>query len=160
MPPACRHATLRPRPIRRRDSRSVASTRDLSLTQCVFLDANTGTVLPKSPIGEAITYASNQWETLKRFLDDGRLGLDNNVSEPSLRAVAVGRKNWIFAGSDAGAERAAVLYSLVVSCRLHEIDPWAYLSDVLPRSGPTPSAGSPSSRPPPLAGTPAGSARC
>jgi transposase len=92
-------------------------------------------ILPKSPLGQALTYAHNQWRALTRFLEDGRLELDNNASERSLRRVAVGRKNWMFAGSDEGARRAAIIYSLVASCCLHGVDPFGYLRDVLERIG-------------------------
>lgn len=88
-------------------------------------------LLPKSPLAKAVGYALNQEDALRRFLEDGRLKLDNNRAERSLRKVAVGRKNWLFAGSAKGADRAAVLYTLVVSCRELEINPVEYLADVL-----------------------------
>lgn len=88
---------------------------------------------PKSPIGDALRYLDNQWTALQRYVHDGRLKIDNNAAESQLRAVAVGRKNWLFAGSFAGAERAAVLYSLVQSCKLAGVDPFPYLKDVLLR---------------------------
>jgi transposase len=97
------------------------------------LDAWSIGVLPKSPLGQAVGYALRQWEALTRFLDDARLDLDNNLSERTLRMVAIGRKNWMFAGSDAGGERAAVIYSLIAGCKLCGIDPFAYLRDVLDR---------------------------
>jgi transposase len=90
-------------------------------------------VLPKSPLGEALGYIRNQWTALNRFLEDGRLRIDNNGAEYQLRAVAIGRKNWLFAGSFEGARRAATLYSLVQSCRLASIDPFVYFRDVLLR---------------------------
>jgi hypothetical protein len=90
-------------------------------------------VLPKSPLGKAITYAQNQWRALRRYVEDGRLEMDNNGAERSMRRVAIGRKNYLFAGSPAGGHRAAVLYSLTESCRLQGIDPQAYLKDVLSR---------------------------
>ena len=89
--------------------------------------------LPKSPMGDAIGYALRRWNTLLRYLDDGRLDIDNNRVERQMRSVAVGRKNWMFAGSAAGARRAATIYSLVNSCGLLGIEPWAYLKDVLQR---------------------------
>jgi transposase len=89
--------------------------------------------LPKSPMGDAIGYALRQWETLVRYLDDGRLDIDNNRVERQMRSVAVGRKNWMFAGSAARARRAATIYSLVNTCGLLGIEPWAYLKDVLQR---------------------------
>ncbi|MFC1781866.1 IS66 family transposase [Planctomycetota bacterium] len=88
-------------------------------------------VLPKSPMGKAITYALNQWEALNRYVDDPILDIDNNISERILRMVVIGRKNYMFAGSEAGAWRAAIIYSLVASCKLNGIDPFAYFRDVL-----------------------------
>jgi transposase len=89
--------------------------------------------LPKSPIREAIGYALGQWAALIRYLDDGILEIDNNRAERALRRVAIGRKNWMFAGSDAGGHRAATLYSLIASCAILKLDPYAYLRDVLER---------------------------
>jgi len=89
------------------------------------------TATPKSPLGRGLTYLVNQWRALNRFLEDGRLQIDNNACERALRTIAIGRKNWLFAGSDAGAERAAIIYTVFGTCRLHDIDPWAYLQDVL-----------------------------
>ncbi len=100
-----------------------------------WLDAESLVVLPKAPIAEAIGYARNQWDALTRFLEDARLKLDNNAAERQLRRVAVGRKNWLFAGSEEGAERGCVLYSLIASCKLHGVNPFEYLRDVLVRVG-------------------------
>ncbi|QRK10887.1 IS66 family transposase [Archangium violaceum] len=86
---------------------------------------------PKSPLAQACRYALNQWTALLRFLEDARLPLHNNASELRLREIAVGRKNYLFAGSDAGAERAACVYTLVATCVLAGVDPQAYLTDVL-----------------------------
>jgi transposase len=91
------------------------------------------TVLPKSPLGDAVRYLTNQWGALQRFTEDGRLAIDNNRAENQLRVVAVGRKNWLFAGSFEGARRAALLYSLVQSCKLIDVPPFDYLKDVLLR---------------------------
>jgi len=90
-------------------------------------------VLPKSPLGQAIGYAQGQWQALNRYLDDGVLDIDNNLAERTLRMVAIGRKNWLFVGHDNGGHRAAIIYSLVASCKLCGIDPFAYLRDVLER---------------------------
>ena len=92
-----------------------------------------GSVLPKSPIGQAITYALNQWEALKVYTTDGDLNIDNNVSENALRRIAIGRKNWLFVGSDNGGRTAAILISFVATCQRHDVDPFAYLRDVLTR---------------------------
>jgi hypothetical protein len=90
-------------------------------------------VRPKSPIGKAITYSLNQWQALNRYVDDPMLEIDNNLSERTLRMVVIGRKNYLFAGSEAGAWRAAVIYSLVASCKLNDVDPFKYFRDVLAR---------------------------
>jgi len=97
-------------------------------------------VLPKSPIGKAIAYSLNQWEALSRYVDDPLLEIDNNVSERTLRMVVIGRKNYLFAGSEAGAWRAAVIYSLVASCKLNGVDPFSYFRDVLSRVSTHPAA--------------------
>jgi hypothetical protein len=90
-------------------------------------------VLPKSPLGEAFTYARLQWQALRRYTEDGDLEIDNNIAERALRVVAVGRKNWLFAGSYEGGRRAAILYSLISSARRHGLDPFAYLRDLFER---------------------------
>ena len=90
-------------------------------------------VLPKSPIGQAISYARGQWQALNRYTDDGILSIDNNLAERVLRMVAIGRKNWLFVGHDNGGHRAAIIYSLVASCKLCGLDPFAYLRDALER---------------------------
>ncbi len=89
--------------------------------------------LPRSMLGEAVTYMQRQWTALTRFVDDGRLPIDNMQAERAIRGVAVGRKNWLFAGSFAGGERAALVYSLIETCRQHGIEPFAYFRDVLER---------------------------
>ena len=91
------------------------------------------TALPKSGLGEALRYLHNQREVLGRYLRDGRLKPDNNGAENQLRVVAVGRKNWLFAGSLEGARRAALLYSLTQGCKLAGIEPFRYFKDVLLR---------------------------
>jgi transposase len=88
--------------------------------------------LPKSPLGAAIGYAMNNWDALKRYLDQGFLALDNNLSERTLRAIALGRNNWGVIGSEVGGQTAAVLYSLTGTCKHLGIDPFAYLRDALP----------------------------
>jgi transposase len=88
---------------------------------------------PKSPLGEAIRYARGQWEALGRFVEDASLPLDNNASENALRAVALGRKNFLFVGHDEAGAGLAGLYSLVASCHANGVNPEAYLADVLLR---------------------------
>jgi len=99
----------------------------------LWLDEQADRVLPKSPIGEAIGYARAQWTALTRYCENGALAIDNNAAERALRRVCTGRKNWLFCGSDEGGKRAAILYSLVATCKAHGIDAWAYLRDVLER---------------------------
>jgi transposase len=98
-----------------------------------WLEAERPKVLPKSPIGEAIQYALNHWEALKRPLEAGLLELDNGACERAFKPVALGRKNWLFAGSDKGGRTAAILMSLCTTCKDLGIDPQAYLRDVLDR---------------------------
>ncbi len=98
-----------------------------------WLNEQADIVLPKSPIGEAVHYARAQWTALTRYLEDGDLAIDNNAAERALRRVVTGRKNWLFCGSDEGGKRAAILYSIVATCKAHAIDVWAYLKDVLER---------------------------
>lgn len=74
-----------------------------------------------------------RWSSFTRFLDDGRICLSNNAAERALRGIALGRKSWLFCGSDRGGQRAAVLYSLIVSAKLNDIDPQAWLADILAR---------------------------
>jgi transposase len=88
--------------------------------------------LPKSPLGTAIGYATNNWAALKRYLEQGFLALDNNLSERTLRVIALGRHNWGVIGSEVGGKTAAVLYSVVGTCKHLGIDPFAYLRDTLP----------------------------
>lgn len=90
-------------------------------------------MLPKSPEGQAIAYALSNWEALTRYAEDGDLEIDNNGAERSLRGVAVGRKNWLFFGSDNGGRTAAVLTSLIATSKRLGIDPFAYLRDIFER---------------------------
>lgn len=94
---------------------------------------NGGPVLPKSPMGQAITYALNQWAALTVYLLDGNLKIDNNTAENAERRIALGRKNWLFCGSDNGGATAAVLFSLIATCQRHGVNPFDYLRDVLTR---------------------------
>jgi transposase len=98
-----------------------------------WLRAQKAQVLPKSPIAAAINYVLNQWEALNRYTTDGDLHIDNNISERTLKLVGIGRSNWLFLGSDAGGETAAVLFSFTATCKHLRIDTFAYLRDVLAR---------------------------
>jgi hypothetical protein len=90
-------------------------------------------VLPKSSLAKAVTYARNQWQALRRYTVDGRLTMDNNVSERTLRHQAIGRKNYLFLGSEAAGPRAAVLYTILAGAKRHHIEPWTYLRELLLR---------------------------
>jgi transposase len=98
-----------------------------------FLDEQKKVALPKSPWGQAVNYALNQWDDLCLFSTLGCLAIDNNVAERSLRGIALGRKNWLFVGSPNGGNTAAILFSVLASCKRHDVEPWAYLRDVLQR---------------------------
>jgi hypothetical protein len=89
------------------------------------------TVTPKSPLGKALYYILARWTALVRFLEDGALEIDNNGVERALRAACVGRKNWMFAGSDDGGRRAAILYTVISTAVLFGVEPWAYVRDLL-----------------------------
>jgi len=84
-------------------------------------------------LAKAMDYILKRWDAFTRFLDDGRICLSNNAAERALRGIALGRKSWLFAGSDRGGERAAVMYSLIVTAKMNDIDPQAWLADVLAR---------------------------
>ena len=96
-----------------------------------WLEANRKAALPRTKLGEAIGYAQNNWEALARYVEEGYLPIDNNRSERALRSIAVGRANWGVIGSEAGGASAAVLYSVVGTCKELGIDPWNYLKEAL-----------------------------
>jgi transposase len=125
----------RARPMTSDDRRSLRQREAIPVLAALgtWLKALRSEVLPKSPIGQAVTYALNQWRALNRYVEDGDLAIDNNAAERALRGVAVGRKNWLFWGSDTGGRTAAVLTSFTATAKRHGIDPWSYLTDVLTR---------------------------
>jgi len=98
-----------------------------------YMREQLGRLSPKNDLAKAIRYMLTRWPSFTRFLDDGRICLSNNAAERGLRGVAVGRRNWTFAGSDAGGRRAAAVYSLIETCKLNDVDPRAWLADVLAR---------------------------
>jgi len=97
------------------------------------LDELHPTLLPQSPLGKAVSYALAEWEPLNRYLEDGRLEVDNNLTENALRPSCVGKKNYLFFGHPGAGWRSAVIYSVIVSCRRRKIDPWEYLRDLMRR---------------------------
>ena len=100
-----------------------------------WLDEQLPKIPGKSDLAGAIRYARSRWQALTRYLDDGRLEISNNAAENQIRPVALGRKNWLFSGSDAGGVRAAAFYTLIRTCRLNGVEPEAYLTDVIARIG-------------------------
>jgi hypothetical protein len=97
----------------------------------VWLEESLAKLSPKSVTAGAIRYALALWDALQRYCDDGRIEIDNNAAERALRTIAIGRRNYLFAGSDAGGQRAAAIYSLVTSAKLNGMDPETYLRYVL-----------------------------
>jgi transposase len=97
----------------------------------VFLDAQADRVLPQSPLGKAVRYGLTQWPTLTAYLTDGRLQIDNNAVENVIRPLALGRKNWLFTETVAGAEASMILYSLIETCKANGVEPFDYLRTVL-----------------------------
>jgi transposase len=104
----------------------------------VWLRAERANLSRHALVAKAMDYMLKRWDGFSRFLDDGRICLTNNAAERALRGIALGRKSWLFAGSDRGGERAAFMYSLIVTAKLNEVDPQAWLADVLTRIADTP----------------------
>jgi transposase len=119
-------------PDARQHARSAQATPKLDALHAWMIGTRV-TLSKKSDLAGAIHYALARWRALTRYCEDGRIEIDNNIAERSLRAIALGRKNYLFAGSDAGGERAAILYSLLGTAKLNGIDPEAYLRHVLER---------------------------
>jgi transposase len=113
-----------------RDLRQLQSAPVLARLRA-WLEAQAPQHPPKGPLGGAISYALKQWDALSRFVSDERLPLDNNRSEGALRKAALGRKNFLFVGHEAAGENLAGLYALVATCEANDVNPEAYLSDVL-----------------------------
>jgi hypothetical protein len=117
------------------ERREVRNERSKPLLESLkqWLETTLGKLSRKSDTALAVRYALGRWQALLRYVNDGRIEIDNNAAERALRTVALGRKNYLFAGSDAGGERAAAVYSLIGSAKLNDLDPEAYLREVLTR---------------------------
>jgi transposase len=98
---------------------------------CIWMKEQYGQVLPKSPIGQALAYSIERWDRLKVYTTNGMLCIDNNPVENSIRPVAIGRKNYLFAGSHEGAERSAMIYSLMATCKMNGVNPFDWFKEVL-----------------------------
>jgi transposase len=99
------------------------------------LDRGSGRILPSSPLGKAMSYTLNRWPSLERYAGEGNgeVRIDNNPVENAIRPSAIGKKNWLFIGHPKAGQRSAIIYTMIEECRLHQVDPLAYLTDVLPR---------------------------
>jgi transposase len=124
---------IRGRPPDQRRAVRQTRSRPLLVSLHDWFEASLLKLSRKSDTTAAIRYALTRWDALVRYCDDGRIEIDNSAAERALRAVALGRKNYLFAGSDAGGERAAAIYSLIGTAKLNELDPEAYLREVLTR---------------------------
>ena len=103
-----------------------------------WLDQAAIHALPKSPLGEAVTYARNLWTALNVYTTDGDLAIDNNRAERAVKPFALGRKNWLFFGNDDGGRRLATLASFTFTCQQFGLNPWLWLKDTLTRLPVTP----------------------
>jgi transposase len=112
-----------------RQERSVPLASELE----VWMREQYGKLSRNDPVAKALNYMLGRWDAFTRFLGDGRICLTNNAAERAVRGIALGRKSWLFCGSDRGGQRAAQMYSLIVTCKLNNIDPQAWLADVLAR---------------------------
>lgn len=124
---------IRGAPPERRRSERQARAGPLVQALHAWLEATLPKLSRKSDLAIAVRYALSRWQALGRYLDDGRLEIDNNAAERALRGVALGRKNWLFVGSDKGGERAAAIYSLIETAKLNGVDPQAWLRDTISR---------------------------
>ena len=124
---------IRGRPPDERQRIREARARPLLTSMDQWLQESLTRLSGKSDVSRAVRYTLGRWPALLRYCNDGRIEIDNNAAERALRAVALGRKNYLFAGSDAGGERAAAMYSLIGSAKLNGIDPELWLSHVLTR---------------------------
>lgn len=121
---------MRGRPPDQRRSARQDQTKPAIEALRAVLDEALRRLSPKSEMAKAIAYGTKRWRALLRFLDDGRLEIDNNIAERALRSVAVGRRNWLFAGSKIGGERAAAIYTVIETCKSNGVDPQAYIADI------------------------------
>ena len=124
------------------ERRAVRQARSKHLVEQLrgYMEDKRKTLSPKHDLAKAMTYMLKRWKAFTLFLDDGRVCMSNNAAERALRGIALGRKSWLFCGSDRGGRRAAAMYSLIVTCRMNSVDPQAWLADVLTRIGDHPAS--------------------
>jgi hypothetical protein len=99
----------------------------------IYMEAQRAKLARGHDLVRAMTYMLKRWKSFARFLDDGRICLSNNAAERALRGIALGRRSWLFCGSDRGGQRAAAMYSLIITAKMNAVDPQAWLTDVLAR---------------------------
>jgi len=119
------------------ERRAVRQARSKHLVEQLrgYMEEKRKTLSPRHDLAKAMTYMLKRWKAFTLFLDDGRVCMSNNAAERALRGIALGRKSWLFCGSDRGGRRAAAMYSLIVTCRMNNVDPQSWLADVLARIG-------------------------
>ena len=119
------------------DAQRLTMRQDMAAPQLATMETRLKTwalqVPPKSPLGKAISYALKNWSCLARYVEDPSYPLDNNMAEQMIRPLAVGRKNWLFMGSEKGGHAAAVYMTLMATCKRAKVNPWDYLKDVFGR---------------------------
>ena len=129
---------IRGRPADERRAMRQENSRAIVADLGSLLREKLGLTSQKPKLAEAIRYTLSRWRGLTRFLNDGRIEIDSNTVERSIRPIALGRKSWLFAGSERGAERAAAMTTLIMKAKLNDVDPLAWLADVLARIADTP----------------------
>ena len=126
-------AAINGRPPEQRRAARQAQSKPLLEALHAWMQAQRRRLSGKSALGKALQYALSRWDALARYVEDGRLSIDNNLSERLLRGIAVTRKNFLFLGSDAGGQRAATIYTIAETAKLNGLDPEAYIAAVLDR---------------------------
>ena len=125
--------SIRGRPPEQRAAVRTEHAQPLLAQLKTFLETSLNQVSGKSALAKAIRYALSRWKGLSRYITNGRLEMSNNAAERAMKPPVLGRKNYLFCGSDAGGQRAACIYTIVESCKMNGVDPQAYLTDVLTR---------------------------
>ena len=126
-------SSIRGRPPEQRAAVRTEHAEPLLAQLKTFLETSLNRVSGKSALAKAIRYALSRWKGLSRYIANGRLEMSNNAAERAMKPPVLGRKNYLFCGSDAGGQRAACMYTIIESCKMNGVDPQAYLTDVLAR---------------------------
>ena len=126
-------SSIRGRPPEQREAARQEHALPLLEQLKTFLETSLRQVSGKSALAKAIRYALSRWKQLSRYITNGRLEMSNNAAERAMKPPVLGRKNYLFCGSDAGGKRAACMYTIIETCRMNGVDPQAYLTDILAR---------------------------